>query len=59
MTESIDYWFWYWGPYLIHTRIKDSSFIAELLEKAFEQRKDFKRRLKRQEEAKEEDNQGL
>jgi len=43
MTESIDYWFWYWGPYLIHTRIKDSSFIAELLEKAFEQRNDTER----------------
>ncbi len=43
MTENIDYWFWYWGPYIMHTSIKDSSLIAELLEKAIEQRNDTER----------------
>lgn len=43
MTESIDYWFSYWGPYLIHTRIKDPAVVAQLLEKAIEQRSDTER----------------
>ena len=43
MTESIDYWFSYWGPYVVHTRFKDPTIVTELLEKALEQRKDTAR----------------
>ncbi len=40
MSESIEYWFSYWGPYVVHTRFKDPTIVTELLEKALEQRKD-------------------
>ena len=41
--KSIDYWFSYWGPYVVHTRFKDPTIVTELLEKALEQREDTER----------------
>ena len=38
--ESIEYWFSYWGPYVVQTRFKDPTIVTGLLEKALEQRKD-------------------
>ena len=36
--ETIEYWFSYWGPYVIQTRVLDPAIIDELLEKGSEVR---------------------